>query len=95
MHNLYPFLYNRTVQEAIREVTGDSLVWARAAYAGSQRFGVHWGGDSVSRWPDLANGLSGGLSLSLCGFPFWSQDIGGFAGTPAPSCTSAGPRPAC
>lgn len=85
MHNLYPFLYNRVVHQATRQVTGESLVWARAAYAGSQRFGVHWGGDSVSRWPDLANGLSGGLSLSLCGFPFWSQDIGGFAGTPSPA----------
>ena len=84
MHNVYPFLYNRVVHETTRQVTGDSLVWARAAYAGSQRFGVHWGGDSVSRWADLANGLSGGLSLSLCGFPFWSQDIGGFAGTPSP-----------
>lgn len=84
MHNLYPFLYNRVVHDTTRQVTGASLIWARAAYAGSQRFPVHWGGDSVSRWADLANGLSGGLSLSLCGFPFWSQDIGGFAGTPSP-----------
>jgi alpha-D-xyloside xylohydrolase len=26
----------------------------------------------------------GGLGLGLCGFPFWSVDIGGFGGTPTP-----------
>jgi alpha-D-xyloside xylohydrolase len=30
----------------------------------------------------MAASLRGGLSLSLCGFGFWSHDIGGFEGTP-------------
>jgi alpha-D-xyloside xylohydrolase len=29
----------------------------------------------------MAESLRGGLSLSLCGFGFWSHDIGGFEGT--------------
>ena len=84
MHNLYPLLYNRAVFEKTVETTGESIIWGRSAYAGSQRYSVYWGGDPTARWQDLGQLLSGGLGLGLCGFPFWSQDIGGFAGTPSP-----------
>jgi alpha-D-xyloside xylohydrolase len=30
----------------------------------------------------MAETLRGGISLGLCGFGFWSHDIGGFEGTP-------------
>ncbi|GIV53184.1 MAG: hypothetical protein KatS3mg038_3705 [Candidatus Kapaibacterium sp.] len=84
MHNLYPLLYNRAIFEAILAHTGEGIVWSRSAYAGSQRYPVHWGGDPASLWEDLGNLWHGGLGLGLCGFPFWSVDIGGFAGTPSP-----------
>jgi alpha-D-xyloside xylohydrolase len=32
----------------------------------------------------MAESLRGGLSLGLCGFGFWSHDIGGFEGLPPP-----------
>jgi alpha-D-xyloside xylohydrolase len=32
----------------------------------------------------MAESLRGGLSLGLCGFGFWSHDIGGFEGKPDP-----------
>lgn len=82
MHNLYPLLYNCAIFELTQDVTGEGIVWGRSAYAGSQRYPVHWGGDPASLWEDLANLWHGGLGLGLCGFPFWSVDIGGFAGTP-------------
>lgn len=82
MHNLYPLLYNRAVYERTLERTGEGLIWGRSATAGSQRYPVYWGGDPAARWEDLGNVLAGGLSLGLCGFPFWSQDIGAFAGEP-------------
>jgi alpha-D-xyloside xylohydrolase len=86
MHNLYPFLYNRTVYEAIAEVNGEreALVWARSAWVGSQRFPVHWGGDPHSSESGMAAALRGGLSASLSGIAFWGHDIGGFRGTPTP-----------
>lgn len=84
MHNLYPLLYNRAIFELTQTVTGEGIVWGRSAYAGSQRYPVHWGGDPASLWDDLANLWHGGLGLGLCGFPFWSVDIGGFAGIPKP-----------
>jgi len=83
MHNLYPLFYNKPIFEMIEEETGRGIVWARSAYAGSQRWPVHWAGDPVSDFPSLAACLRGGLSLGLSGFTYWSHDIGGFQGTPS------------
>ena len=61
---------------------GEALVFARSSHASGQRFPVHWGGDCHSTFESMAESLRGGLSLGLCGFGFWSHDIGGFEGTP-------------
>ncbi|WP_435197413.1 alpha-xylosidase [Natronomonas sp. EA1] len=85
MHNLYPYLYNEAVYETVGEVNGtdEALVWGRAAWTGSQRFPMHWGGDPQTSWNGMAAALRGGLSASLSGIAFWSHDIGGFRGTPS------------
>jgi alpha-D-xyloside xylohydrolase len=80
MHNLYPLLYNQAVAEATEAATGESIIWARSAWAGSQRYPLHWGGDSSANWHNLGPQIRGGLSLGLSGFAFWSMDIGGFVG---------------
>jgi alpha-D-xyloside xylohydrolase len=87
MHNYYPYLYNRTVFELLekRRGTGEAVVFARSATAGTQQFPVHWGGDCSSTFESMAESLRGGLSLGLSGFGFWSHDIGGFEGTPPAS----------
>jgi alpha-D-xyloside xylohydrolase len=36
-HNLYPLLYNRAAFEATERATGEPVIWARSAWAGSQR----------------------------------------------------------
>ena len=77
-HNLYPLRYNKAVADISREVTGESIMWARSAWAGSQRYPLHWGGDPENTDGGLAGTLRGGLSLGLCGFSFWSHFIGGF-----------------
>jgi alpha-D-xyloside xylohydrolase len=83
MHNFYPIVYNETVFRAIeaKRGLGEAVLFARSSYASGQRFPVHWGGDSWSTFESMAESLRGGLSLSLCGFGFWSHDIGGFEGT--------------
>jgi len=83
MHNFYPIIYNETVFRAIeaRRGRGEAVLFARSSYASGQRFPVHWGGDCWSTFESMAESLRGGLSLSLCGFGFWSHDIGGFEGT--------------
>jgi alpha-D-xyloside xylohydrolase len=82
MHNLYPLLYNRAIAEITAAATGEHIIWARSAWAGSQRYPLHWGGDSSANWDNLIPQIEGGLSFGLSGFPFWSQDIGGFLGQP-------------
>ena len=82
MHNFYPVLYNACVFQLLEKARGrgEAMVFARAGYASSQRFPVHWGGDCWSNFESMAESLRGGLSLGLCGFGFWSHDIGGFEG---------------
>ena len=77
-HNLYPLRYNRAVAEVTKRITGENIIWARSAWAGSQRYPVHWGGDAENTDAGMAAQLRGGLSLGLCGFSFWSHDAGGF-----------------
>lgn len=83
MHNLYPLLYNRAVFEVTQQVKGEGIVWGRSAYAGSQRYPTYWSGDPACDWDSLACTIRGGLSFGLSGVPFWSNDIGGYRGTPS------------
>ena len=83
MHNYYTQLYNETVFGLLekRRGTGDALVFARSATAGGQTMPVHWGGDNSASYVSMAESLRAGLSLTFCGFGFWSHDISGFEST--------------
>ena len=81
-HNLYPLRYNKIVADATKEATGEDIVWARSAWAGSQRYPVHWGGDAENTDSAMAASLRGGLSFGLSGFTYWSHDVGGFVQRP-------------
>ncbi len=82
MHNYYTYLYNKAVYDLLEEVYGKekACLFARSATAGGQQFPVHWGGDNLPNYPSMAQSLRGGMSLALCGFGYWSHDIGGFEG---------------
>lgn len=82
LNNLYALLYQKAAYEVTKEVTGDGIVWARSAWAGCQRYPLHWGGDSESSWSGMAGSLKGGLHFGLSGFAFWSHDVPGFHSTP-------------
>ena len=77
-HNLYPLRYNKAVAELTQREKGYTLIWARSTWAGSQRYPLHWGGDAATTNGAMSATLRGGLSLGLCGFSFWSHDVGGF-----------------
>ena len=68
LNNIYSLLYQRAA--------------ARSAWAGCQRYPLHWGGDSASSWDGLAGSLKGGLHFGLSGFAFWSHDVPGFHSIP-------------
>ena len=82
MHNFYPYLFNKAVFDILPK--NDAVLFARSATAGCQQFPVHWGGDCEATYESMAESLRGGLSLSVCGFGFWSHDIGGFEHTATP-----------
>lgn len=78
-HNLYPLRYNKALWEAVeRNHPGEGIIWARSAWAGSQRYALHWGGDAATNNIGMLGDLRGGLSFGLSGFSFWSHDMGGF-----------------
>ena len=80
-HNLYPLRYNKAVADITKEVNNENIIWARSAWAGSQRYPLHWGGDAANTDIGMDATLRGGLSFGLSGFSFWSHDIGGFVVT--------------
>ena len=82
-HNLYRLRYNKALWQAVRDNTPDheGVIWARSAWAGSQRYPLHWGGDAATNEigsVGMLGDLRGGLSFGLSGFSFWSHDMGGF-----------------
>ena len=77
-HNLYPVRYDMAVSEITKKLHNENIMWARAAWAGSQRYLLHWGGDAATTNTGMLGTLRAGLSFGLSGFSFWSHDMGGF-----------------
>lgn len=69
-------VYNHQRQETSKKRV---TILTRSAYAGQQRYGaINWSGDVQSSWKSLSVQIANGLSMSVCGIPYWNSDIGGF-----------------
>ena len=79
-HNLYPLQYVGAYNDFLQEHGVDGITFSRAGYAGAQTQPIHWAGDQLSEWSEFRAQLVAGLSAGLSGIPFWSFDMGGFAG---------------
>jgi alpha-D-xyloside xylohydrolase len=79
--NSYPLPHVCGIYEHDRAKDGKRVfILSRKAYAGTQRCATaSWSGDIVSRWDDLRDQISAGVSMSLSGLPNWTLDIGGFS----------------
>lgn len=77
---LYPFYYSKCFHDGLKSEGEDEIVLlTRAAYPGSQKFGaLVWNGDINSDFTQLRNSVVSGLSMAMCGIPWWNSDIGGF-----------------
>jgi alpha-glucosidase (family GH31 glycosyl hydrolase) len=53
----------------------------RNGYAGLQRYGWLWSGDTLSTWEALRAQIMVGISTGLSGIPYWGSDTGGFVPT--------------
>ena len=80
--NAYPQLYAKAFYEGQKSEGQQEVVnLLRCAWAGSARYGaLVWSGDVHSTFRDLRRQICAGLNMGLSGIPWWTTDIGGFAG---------------
>jgi alpha-glucosidase (family GH31 glycosyl hydrolase) len=74
---------NRMYWEGGRMTTPNRRPFAlhRNCYAGIQRWGWLWSGDTFSTWKTLETQIAMGITAGLSGVPYWGTDIGGFVPT--------------
>lgn len=77
---LYPYYYAKTFYDGLKNAGENEIaLLIRAAYTGIQKFGVIvWNGDIPSTFEALRQSIVSGLSMAMCGIPWWNSDIGGF-----------------
>lgn len=80
--NTYPREHARGIYEHLRrEGEQEVISLVRSAWAGSQRFGAAlWSGDIPPTFESLQVQVRAGLNVAMSGIPWWTTDIGGFAG---------------
>jgi len=80
--NIYPQAFSRAFHEG-QTADGETEVvnLVRCAWAGSQRYGaLVWSGDIHSDFPTLRRQIVAGVHMGVAGIPWFTTDIGGFAG---------------
>jgi len=78
------FERNRMYWEGSRRLNPSKRPFAlhRNGYAGLQRYGWLWSGDTLSTWDALKAQIMVGINTGVCGIPYWGSDTGGFVPTP-------------
>lgn len=74
---------NQMYWEGSRQTAPNKRPFAlhRNGYAGLQRYGWLWSGDTQSRWETLKAQIMIGINVGLSGIPYWGTDTGGFVPT--------------
>ncbi len=80
--NIYPQQFSKTFYDGMTEAGEKQVVnLVRCAWAGSQRYGaLVWSGDIHSNYEVFRRQICAGLNMGIAGIPWWTTDIGGFAG---------------
>jgi alpha-glucosidase len=86
VHNVFGMQNSRATYEGLLKLQGNErpFVLTRATYSGGQRYAASWTGDNSSTWNHMRMSVSNLLSLSISGFAYVGDDIGGFRGSPPP-----------
>ncbi len=78
-YNDYPRQYIKATFDAVKPVLGDDFVlFPRAMYTGSSRYGAMWAGDTGNPPEGLRSVIIGAQRCAVMGYPFWSSDTGGY-----------------
>ena len=80
--NIYPVKYAKAYFDGMTAAGQQNILnLVRAAWAGSQQYGVLvWSGDVASTFRTLREQIQIGQNMGLAGIPWWTTDIGGFLG---------------
>jgi len=80
-YNDYPRQYVKAAHDAVSAVLGnDFILFPRAQYTGSARYGGLWAGDTNGRPEGLRSAIIGMQRCAIMGYPVWGSDIGGYWG---------------
>lgn len=83
--NLYGFFYGRALYEGMAQLDERRpFVYARAVWAGSQRYPAMFLGDQTPSSVSMRAALRAGLNLGLAGFSYWTADCFGLSGRTVP-----------
>lgn len=84
-HNLYGFFYSRAMFTGMAALDDRRpFVYARSAWAGSQRFPALFLGDQKPTFAHMRATIRAGLNMSLLGFAHWTVDVFGLDGETTP-----------
>jgi len=80
-YNDYCRQFVKTTYDAVKPVLGDDFVlFPRAQYTGSARYGAMWAGDTYSSDKGLRSAVIGLQRCAVMGYPLWSSDGCGYTG---------------
>jgi alpha-glucosidase (family GH31 glycosyl hydrolase) len=81
-YNDFPRQYVNATFDAVSPVLGDNFVlFPRAQYTGSSRYGAMWAGDTDGKPEGLRSAIIGMQRCAVMGYPIWGSDIGGYWGS--------------
>ena len=76
--NDYPVMYVQAADDVAREHREDFVCMPRAAYTGSSRYGVFWGGDIGGTQEGLRAEIIAVQRAAVMGYPNWGSDTCGY-----------------
>jgi alpha-D-xyloside xylohydrolase len=76
--NAYPAMYVKAAYDAARKYRSDFVCMPRAAYTGSARYGVLWGGDIGGTPEGLRAEIIAVQRAAVMGYPNWGSDTCGY-----------------
>ncbi|MGK9477824.1 TIM-barrel domain-containing protein [Melioribacter sp. OK-6-Me] len=78
-YNDYPRQYVKATYEAVKPILGDDFIlFPRAQYTGSARYGGMWAGDTGNPPEGLRSVIIGAQRCAIMGYPIWGSDTGGY-----------------
>ncbi|KAK6455633.1 Glucoamylase 1 precursor [Scheffersomyces xylosifermentans] len=82
IHNLYGFLQEKAIHEALLEIFPNKrpFIIARSTFAGAGAYMGHWGGDNNADYDMMYFSIPQAFSMGLSGIPFFGVDVCGFNG---------------